>query len=263
MWWSVEVTLSGETGTVTPEALERLETLLASAAATASGRPEEGPGRYGARLSVEADGPEAAIVNALATSRAAAAEAGLPAWPVVQVECMTEEELDRCLDRPAFPALVGVSEIARLLARDATPISRQRASALTSRPDFPRPVVRLAAGPVWTRDSVRNFVESWERKPGRPATNENLVNWTALADLPQGVLIAGLAALVAVGLILLLVRKDGVAARLIHPDATLPPTAPPEAAKVLDVTKKLAERNQMLQVPTEIAAAVARRRIAV
>jgi len=47
---------------------------------------------------------------------------------------------------------------------------------------------------------VRNFVESWERKPGRPATNENLVNWTALADLPQGVLIAGLAALVAVGL---------------------------------------------------------------
>jgi hypothetical protein len=89
------------------------------------------------------------------------------------------------------------------------------------------------------------------------------VNWTALADLPQGVLIAGLAALVAVGLILLLVRKDGVAARLLRPDATLPPTAPPEAAKVLDVTKKLAERNQMLQVPTEIAAAVARRRIAV
>jgi hypothetical protein len=176
---------------------------------------------------------------------------------------MTEEELDRCLDRPAFPALVGVSEIARLLARDATPISRQRASALTSRPDFPRPVVRLAAGPVWTRDSVRNFVESWERKPGRPTTNENLVNWTALADLPQGVLIAGLAELIAVGLILLLVRKDGVAARLIRPDATLPPTAPPEATRVLDVTKKLAERNQMLQVPTEIAAAVARRRIAV
>jgi hypothetical protein len=77
------------------------------------------------------------------------------------------------------------------------------------------------------------------------------------------VLIAGLAALVAVGLILLLVRKDGVAARLVHPDATLPSTAPPEAAKVLDITKKLAEHNQMLQVPAGIAAAVARRRIAV
>ena len=88
MWWSVEVTLSGETGTVTPEALERLETLLASAAATVSGSPEEGPGRYGARLSIEADSPEAAIVNALATSRAAAAEAGLPAgWSTTRSTC--------------------------------------------------------------------------------------------------------------------------------------------------------------------------------
>ena len=261
MWWSVGVGLSGENGSVPADGLERLEALLTGASATVSGSPVGGPGRYGGRLSVEANTTETAVASALATFRSAAAEAGLPPWPVVEVECLTEEELDLRLGRPVFPALVGVSEIAGLLARDGVPVSRQRASAVTSRPDFPQPVARLASGPVWTRNSVQNFVNSWERKPGRPAKNEGLVDSRLFADtLPPAVLILGLAVLVAAGIILMLRRQDGSAARLAHPDAPLPDAAPPEAARVLDVTKKLAERNQMLQVPAEVAAEVARRR---
>jgi hypothetical protein len=259
MWWSVEVELCGEDG-VSTDALERLDALLAAAAATVSGSPVEGRGRYGARLSVEAETPEAAVASALGAFRHAAAEAGLPAWPVVEVECVTEEELERRLARPVVPTLVGVSEIARLLARDGVRVSRQRASAVTSRTDFPEPVARLASGPIWTRDSVQNFVGTWERRPGRPARNEVLVDSKLFAQtLPPTVLLVGLVALVAVGIILLLRRQDGVAARLARPDASLPPTAPPEAARVLDITKRLAERNQVLQVPADVAAAVARR----
>jgi hypothetical protein len=33
---------------------------------------------------------------------------------------------------------------------------------------FPEPYAELAAGPVWLEPMVRRFVESWERRPGRP-----------------------------------------------------------------------------------------------
>lgn len=54
--------------------------------------------------------------------------------------------------------LVGVAEIARMLA-----VSRQRVSQLAETKDFPEPVVRLSAGPVWEREAV----EVWARQTGR------------------------------------------------------------------------------------------------
>jgi hypothetical protein len=56
-----------------------------------------------------------------------------------------------------------VTEIATLLG-----VSRQRVSELRNRPDFPSPIAELAAGPVWTRTSLNQFIESWPRRPGRP-----------------------------------------------------------------------------------------------
>lgn len=125
--------------------------------------PQRGAG-YGARLTVDAPNPAAAVALALDLFRAAVDDAGLPASPIVRVEALTEAELDRELARPAMPELVGVGEIAELLG-----VTRQRASEVQTRAGFPAPVARLKSGPVWTRPSVAEFVESWARRPGRPS----------------------------------------------------------------------------------------------
>ena len=75
----------------------------------------------------------------------------------------TEAELDEELAQPSYPELVGVAEIADILG-----VSRQRVHELSQRRDFPVPIARLAAGPVWPRPWLNRFVDSWERKPGRP-----------------------------------------------------------------------------------------------
>lgn len=86
-------------------------------------------------------------------------------WPSrVRTLDITEWSLfETSLDEPAFPELVGVTEIAELLGT-----SRQRASELARSSKFPAPLAELAAGPVWPRAVVARFADEWERKPGRP-----------------------------------------------------------------------------------------------
>ena len=57
--------------------------------------------------------------------------------------------------------LAGLAEVAGLAC-----VSRQRAAQLAAHPDFPKPVDRLAMGPVWRESDVKNFLAT-ERKPGR------------------------------------------------------------------------------------------------
>lgn len=54
--------------------------------------------------------------------------------------------------------LVGVAEVAALLG-----VTRTRIGQLSKTPDFPTPVARLAAGPVWRREDI----ELWARETGR------------------------------------------------------------------------------------------------
>ncbi|WP_143020327.1 hypothetical protein [Sinosporangium album] len=62
------------------------------------------------------------------------------------------------------PSLVGYIEISTLLG-----VSRQRARELAEKHGlFPAPVARLATGPVFTLESVQEFLSKWERKGGRP-----------------------------------------------------------------------------------------------
>ena len=58
---------------------------------------------------------------------------------------------------------LGVTELARALG-----VSRQRVAQLRARHDFPAPAAELAAGPVWKGTTLRRFVKSWDRRPGRP-----------------------------------------------------------------------------------------------
>jgi len=53
---------------------------------------------------------------------------------------------------------MGISEIATLLG-----VSRQRVGQLAQHEDFPHPVARLAAGPIWDAADV----ERWARETGR------------------------------------------------------------------------------------------------
>jgi hypothetical protein len=48
-------------------------------------------------------------------------------------------------------------------------VTKQGVSSLAKSETFPEPGARLDSGPIWTLPSVRRFVESWTRRPGRPA----------------------------------------------------------------------------------------------
>ena len=127
-------------------------------------------GMYGGRRlgsTVTIDASDAAAAVAKLEERIA----DLVPGEVASISAHTIREADRLLDQPPFPELVGIAEVASLLD-----ITRQRASALQTRADFPAPVQVLASGPVWRRDDLTNFELTWDRKSGRPVTWERLVS---------------------------------------------------------------------------------------
>lgn len=92
------------------------------------------------------------------------AEVGLPAWPLVRLE-VVDADIQRAEQAVSnFPDLVGAQEAADLLG-----VSRQRLYQLRADGRFPEPMIELAATPVWLRAAVEQWVERWDRRPGRPA----------------------------------------------------------------------------------------------
>jgi hypothetical protein len=60
--------------------------------------------------------------------------------------------------------LTGLAEIAELLH-----VGKRTALRYSKRPDFPHPVERLAAGPVWRQDAVERWARAHLPLPvGRP-----------------------------------------------------------------------------------------------
>lgn len=57
--------------------------------------------------------------------------------------------------------LAGVGECAEILG-----VSKQRANQLSQTEIFPRPLVRLKAGPVWFSEAIRAFGEVRPNRPG-------------------------------------------------------------------------------------------------
>jgi hypothetical protein len=58
--------------------------------------------------------------------------------------------------------VVAMDEVATILG-----VSRQRATVLADRPDFPAPVAHLAVGRVWLTEDVQRFA-AVPRRTGRP-----------------------------------------------------------------------------------------------
>lgn len=159
--WIAEVTIEARRNQrFVNETAERLMELLDSGSVISFS-----PNQLTMGFEVEAEGPATAATRAVARASRACntANVGDIASRIIRIEVMTPEELTREVDTPNSPRLVGVAEIAELLK-----VSKQRVSELRREEWFPPPTAELAAGPVWTYDSVRRFERTWPRKPGRP-----------------------------------------------------------------------------------------------
>lgn len=115
-------------------------------------------------MTLNADSLSTATAAALAAAADAwAARHGDSAHEAAGLRVITAAERDRELAHPDPIDLVGVTEIA-----DRLGVTRQRASAITERADFPKPIGTARAGRYWTAESVDRFNDQWQRTPGRP-----------------------------------------------------------------------------------------------
>ncbi|MFD8732340.1 hypothetical protein [Streptomyces sp. NPDC059611] len=120
-------------------------------------------GNLSVRIFVEASTARQAIDTGL--KAVSAALKGLDVTiPVVGVEAVTEAELDRRNAATDIPPLAGVGEIADLFG-----VTRGRAGQLTKRDDFPPVIAHLKSGPIYVKEQVEAFGQSWDRRGGRPA----------------------------------------------------------------------------------------------
>ncbi len=53
----------------------------------------------------------------------------------------------------------GTAEVAEVLN-----CPKQQIHALRKRPDFPKPIHRIAASPLWNLEDIRHFASSWVRR---------------------------------------------------------------------------------------------------
>lgn len=116
-------------------------------------------------IAVEADSFDDALSSALGATRAAL-QRHVPTANVVGVELVDSDVLERELDRPLFPEVVGFAEIAELAG-----VSRQRARQLRDSPGFPAPVIETAQGPLMAKAAIENWLESRNTRPGRRPTS--------------------------------------------------------------------------------------------
>ncbi|UXY24873.1 hypothetical protein N8I84_41215 (plasmid) [Streptomyces cynarae] len=156
--WSIEVELG--VSNVSDDTVEELHEHLADHSPAVGTAPS---GNLSVRIFIEASTARQAMDAALREVTAAAKQTGIN-HTVTGIELVTEEELDRRLEEPSVPELVGVSEIAAMFG-----VGRQRAAQVVQREDFPPAVAYLKAGPVFVKWQVEAFEKRWDRRGGRPA----------------------------------------------------------------------------------------------
>ena len=93
----------------------------------------------------------------------------------VDVRLVAAEIYEAEAIEPNIPELASAADAAAILR-----VSRQRIHQLAeSNSSFPRPIARVATGPLWTRNAIEWFDSIWQRKPGRPTRLK-------AADAPTG-----------------------------------------------------------------------------
>ncbi|HEY5200704.1 MAG TPA: hypothetical protein VIJ31_07310 [Acidothermaceae bacterium] len=97
-------------------------------------------------------------------------EVGLPPWPIVRCELIERDEFMQRIAAVPGAELAGtaVGILGAQEVSSALHISRQRVMQISTRPDFPAPIARLAATPVWSAASILRYAENRNTAPGRP-----------------------------------------------------------------------------------------------
>lgn len=166
--WSVHIEVThGLRDEESRQVLERVLEVLAPESAAGSA----GAGMLDVQLSVEADSIVTAATQALRVFTNALRKAGSPRrYGIMAMDVETAEHLEARLRQPD-PPMVGISELAQLLG-----VTKQRASQLAQRRDFPAPYQQLASGPIWRKGDLSRFMEEWSRRPGRPTKTPALAH---------------------------------------------------------------------------------------
>lgn len=129
-----------------------------------SGVVVAGEDLLGVDVTVHAADYREAVEKGMAAIRSAIRKAGVPRTVLVErLEAQTSARTHRDLEIPTYPDMLGAAEVAELLG-----VSKQRVMELRDAGRLPEPISQLRAGPVWVRPAIERFVETWERKPGRP-----------------------------------------------------------------------------------------------
>jgi len=158
--WSVRAEISAPGMTFTEGHADEVMDALAANAPAVSYDPKA----MSIRFCVEADSVGRASRTGLDLLRSALKAVGIriPPATIVAYEIEGLEDLDRRVGKLNLPDLVGVDEVAKMLD-----VSKQRASELARRANFPKPIARLASGPVWKKASIARHARTWDRRPGR------------------------------------------------------------------------------------------------
>lgn len=145
-----------------PDTLLDLMDELTAYAPSGSIAPDEHAGTI--TIAVEAESFDDALSSALGATRAVLQQY-IPSAAVVGIELVDSDALDRELDRPLFPEVVGFAEIAEMAG-----VTRQRARAFRQSAGFPAPVIETAQGPLMAKAAVESWIENRNTRPGRRPT---------------------------------------------------------------------------------------------
>lgn len=159
--WTARVEWAQPIPRTDDELVALVERLHPFGGAIGTEKPAAGPGlpeTWSAVISVEAGTLRQAIAAALQEVEQATGE------KATAVEVLQSDEFDRRAMQPSIPELVGYAEIAEMAG-----ITRQRAREIAeTRIGFPAAVVETASGPLRVRNQVERWLETWDRRPGRP-----------------------------------------------------------------------------------------------
>jgi len=161
-WYSVYLATRNPDGGDAQADLAGLDKLL-DAMTNHAGVVSGGQAGWAARISVQAASPRNAVARGGDLIAAAARSADLPDWPVVRLEAVDHDELDRELARPQLPDMVSGPEAADMLG-----VTRQRLHQLRSNPRFPQPLIERTGALLYARATIESFRAAWDRRPGRP-----------------------------------------------------------------------------------------------
>lgn len=143
--------------------IEALEALGMRGAISGAGGLAGGPGAgFGVEVPEGPDAMAEAVRLGVEAFERACTQVGITHGGVARVDVMTDPYLDRSLAREP-ERYAGVSEVAAILG-----VSRQRVAELRTKRGFPAPIAEISAGPIWKVSSLNTFLETWERRPGRP-----------------------------------------------------------------------------------------------